>query len=86
MLIEQIIEFKSRGPGHSDGTCTPTTDYFMTKQKSLRNSSRVILILITFYSPSCLGHEAAKGYLSLRVKLPSAHLSTTHGQGIILSL
>ena len=43
-------------------------------------------IAITFYSPSCLGQETAKGPFGLRVKLPHAHLSTTHGGGFILSL
>ena len=39
----------------------------------------VIVIVITFYSPSCLDLETAKGPFGLRVKLPPAHLSTTHG-------
>ena len=43
-------------------------------------------IVITFYSPSCLGQETAKESFSLRVKLPPAHLSTTHGGGFTLSL
>ena len=46
----------------------------------------VIVIVITFYSPSCLGQETAKGPFGLRVKLPPAHLSTTHGGGFTLSL
>ena len=41
---------------------------------------------ITFYSPSCLGQETAKGPFDLRVKVPPAHLSTTHGGGFTLSL
>ena len=45
-----------------------------------------IVIVITFYSPSCLGQETAKGPFDLRVKLPPAHLSTTHGGGFTLSL
>ena len=45
----------------------------------------VIVIVITFYSPSCLGQETAKGPFGLRVKLPPAHLSTTHGGGFTLS-
>ena len=40
----------------------------------------------TFYSPSCLGQETAKVPFGLRVKLPPAHLSTTHGGGLTLSL
>ena len=47
---------------------------------------RIILIVITFYSPSCLGQETAKGPFGLRVKLPPGHLSTTHGGGFTLSL
>ena len=46
----------------------------------------VIAIVITFYSPSCLGQETAKGPCGLRVKLPPARLSTTHGGGFTLSL
>ena len=46
----------------------------------------VIVIVITFYSPSCLGQETAKGPFGLRVKLPPAHLSTTHDGGFTLSL
>ena len=36
MLIEQIIEFESRGPGplgHTGHTCTPTTGYVYDKTK-----------------------------------------------------
>ena len=44
------------------------------------------VIVITFYSPSCLGQETAKGPFGHRVKLPPAHLSTTHGGGFMLSL
>ena len=47
----------------------------------------VIVIVITFYSPSCLGPETAKGPFGLRVKLPSpVHLFTTHGGAFTLSL
>ena len=46
----------------------------------------IIVIVITFYSPSCLGQETAKGPFGLRVKLPPAHLSTTHGGGFTQSL
>ena len=38
-----------------------------------------------FYSCSCLGRETAKGLLGLRVNLPSARLSTTHGRDFTLS-
>ena len=44
------------------------------------------VIVITFYSPSCHGQETAKGGFGLRVKLPPAHLSTTHGGDFTLSL
>ena len=44
------------------------------------------VIVITFYSQSFLGLETAKGRFGLRVKLPPAHLSTTHGGGYTLSL
>ena len=37
--------------------------------------------VITFYSPSCLGQEAAKRPFGFRVKLPPAHLSITQGGG-----
>ena len=43
-------------------------------------------IVITFYSPSFLGQETAKGPFGLRVKLPVAHLSATHGGGFTLFL
>ena len=46
----------------------------------------IIAVVITFYSPSCLDQETAKGPFDLQVKLPPAHLSTTHGGGFILSL
>ena len=45
-----------------------------------------IVIVITFYSPNCLGQETAKGPFGLRVKLPPAHLCTTHGGSFTLSL
>ena len=33
MLIEQIIEFKLRGPGPPGSTCTNATGYFRDKTK-----------------------------------------------------
>ena len=33
----------------------------------------MIVIAITFYSPSCLGQETAKGPFGLRVKLPPVY-------------
>ena len=50
------------------------------------NSVYVVVIVITFYLPSYLGQEKAKGPFGLQVKLPSAHLSTTHGGISTLSL
>ena len=34
----------------------------------------------------CLGQDTAKGPFSSRVKLPPAHLSTTHGESFTLSI
>ena len=50
------------------------------------NGYFLILIEIKFYSPIYLGQETAKGPFGLRVKLPPAHLSTTHDEGFTLSL
>ena len=51
------------------------------------NVVRQCVIVITFYSPSCLGRETAKGpFRSSSLKLPPAHLSTTHGGGFTLPL
>ena len=44
MLIEQIIEFQSRGPGPPDCTCTPTTGYFHDKTKISRKIFEWIII------------------------------------------
>ena len=33
----------------------------------------IIVIVITFYSPSCLGQETAKGPFGFRVKLPPVY-------------
>ena len=56
------------------------------KNQELSKMWIVIVVLITFYSPSCLGQETAKGPYGLRVKLPPAHLLTTHGGGFTMSL
>ena len=53
--------------------------------KKLRETS-LNFIVITFYSPSYLGQETAKEPFGLRVKLPPAHLSTTHGGSFTLTL
>ena len=55
-------------------------------EQFLRCFGKKILIVITFYLPSCVGQETAKGPFGLRVKLPPAHLSITHGEGFTLSL
>ena len=39
-------------------------------------SGHLNVIVITFYSSSCLGQETAKGAFGLRVKLPPANLFT----------
>ena len=54
-------------------------------RKSGLNWLVVILFVDTFYLPSYLGQERAKGPFGLRVKLPLAHLFTTHGGGFTLS-
>ena len=43
-------------------------------------------IIITFYLPSCRGQETVKKPTGLRVKLPPAHLLTTHDGGFNVSL
>ena len=46
----------------------------------------LVIIVITFYSPSCLGQGTAKESFGIRVQQPPAQLSTTHCEGFILSL
>ena len=48
MLIEQIIEFKLRGPGPLNGTCTPTTGYFHVKTKISKENLRVDYLLLKY--------------------------------------
>ena len=50
------------------------------------STTQTALIVITFYSPSCIGQETAKGPFGFQVKRPPAHLSTTHDGGFTLSL
>ena len=45
MLIEQVIEFKLRGPGPPDCTRTSTTGYFYNKTKISRENLRLNLLL-----------------------------------------
>ena len=47
-------------------------------------STLVIVIVITFYSPSCLGQETAKGPFGLRVKLPPVFLTRRKLQSVSL--
>ena len=48
MLIEQIIEFKLRGLGPLNRTCTPTTDYFHVKTKTSKENLRVDYLLLKY--------------------------------------
>ena len=43
MLFEQVIEFKLRGLGPFDRTCTPTTGYFHVKTKIRKNFQLIIM-------------------------------------------
>ena len=56
MLIEQIIEFKLRGLGPLDRTCTPTTAYFHVKTKIFKENLRVNYLLLKYlkkFNPNC---------------------------------
>ena len=58
MLIEQIIEFEWRGVGPLDRTCTLTTGYFTSKQKSLKKIFEWIITvfttkILTKFNPYC---------------------------------
>ena len=46
MLIEKIIEFKLRGLGPFNRTCTPTTGYFHVKTKISNENLRVDYYLL----------------------------------------
>ena len=48
MLIEQIIEFKLRGLGPLNSTCTPTIDYFYVKRKIFKENLRVDYLLLKY--------------------------------------
>ena len=48
MLIEQIIEFKLRGLGPLNRTCTPTTGYFRVKIKISKENLRVDYLLLNY--------------------------------------
>ena len=48
MLIEKIIEFKLRGLGPLNRTCTPTTGYFHVKTKISKEILRVEYLLLKY--------------------------------------
>ena len=52
----------------------------------LHSIAIIIVIVITFYSPTYLGQETAKVPFGLQNKLTSAHRTATHGGGFTLSL
>ena len=60
MLVEQIIEFELRGPGPPGGTYTPTTVFFMTKQKSQR---KIFEWIIIYFENIARGNVLAFPYL-----------------------
>ena len=90
--VPMILEYSNFYPS----VFTPIHIFFKVLQNFLRKKLFSIhptvyslfskLFLITFYSPSFLGQETAKESFGLRVKLPPAHLSTTHGGALTLLL
>ena len=48
MHIEQINEFKLRGLGSLNRTCTPTTGYFHVKTKISKENLRVDYLLLKY--------------------------------------
>ena len=48
MLIEQIIEYKLRGLGPLNRTCSPTTGYFHVKTKISKENFRVDYLLLKY--------------------------------------
>ena len=48
MLIGQIIEFKLRGLGPLNRTCTPITGYFHVKTKISKENLRVDYLLLKY--------------------------------------
>ena len=61
MLIEQIIEFKLRGLGPLNRTCTPTTDYFHVKTKISMENLRVDYLLLKYHRWSPRGRPWPRG-------------------------
>ena len=53
MLIKQIIEFRLRGLGPLNRTCTPTTGYFHVKTKISKENFRVDYLLLKNLTPNC---------------------------------
>ena len=49
MLIEQLIEFKLRGLGLLDRTCTPTAGYFHVKAKMSKKNLQLDYYLLQKY-------------------------------------
>ena len=48
MLIEQVIEFKFRGLGLLNRTCTPTIGYFHVKRKISKENLEVDYLLLKY--------------------------------------
>ena len=46
--MEQVYEFKLRGLGPLDRTCTPTTGYFHVKTKTSKENLRVDYLLLKY--------------------------------------
>ena len=64
-----------------------TFKFFQDNSSLINLASKLLIVLvITFYLPSCLDEYTAKGPFGLRVKLLSAYLFTTHSEGFTLSL
>ena len=57
-----------------------------SKSKQEERKIYTIVIVITFYSTSYLGQKTGTRPFGLRINLPPAILSTTHGGGFSLSL
>ena len=85
--VTRLVLFWFGSVGSNTNKCsnffTIITKYFKNKRFFYK---KMYVIVITFYSPSCLGQETAKGPFGLQVKLPPAHLSTTHTGGFTQSL
>ena len=58
---------------------------FGSEDKVISDRKIFCVIVIVFYSPTCLDQETAKGPFGLQIKLPPTHLSTTRNRGLTLS-